>query len=148
MPYRKPPSKAEMSAFRKAQTVKNITPEQLRKVRDAFRKKHDYYATGAKAKVESDDEKSRAFGAFQIAEIRQLVKAHNRINDLVLPRKLNKKQMIDLIYERGYRLDSDKRRIIQIRRPKRDPSVSSRTAMMLKDDPDSSKRTTYSQKVK
>ena len=93
-------------------------------------------------------EKSRAFGAFQIAEIRQLVKAHNRINDLVLPRKLNKKQMIDLIYERGYRLDSDKRRIIQIRRPKRDPSVSSRTAMMLKDDPDSSKRTTYSQKVK
>ena len=50
MPYRKPPSKAEMSAFRKAQTVKNITDEQRRKVRDAFRKKHDYYATGVKRK--------------------------------------------------------------------------------------------------
>ena len=97
MPYRKPPSKAEMTAFKKAQQKVKTEPER-KKIRDAFRKKHDFYATGAKAKVERDDEKSRAFGAFQIAEIRQLVKAHNRINDLVLPRKLNKKQMIDLIY--------------------------------------------------
>jgi hypothetical protein len=157
MPYRKPPSKAQMDAFKKAQREAKTETEKI-KIREAFRKKHDFYYGSSKADVirglKKDialgkDEKSRVFGAFQIAEIRQLVKAHNRINDLVLPRKLNKQQIIDLIYSKGYRLDPDKRSIVQIRRPKKAESeVTMRTAMNKKNDPDSSKRTTYSQKVK
>lgn len=157
MPYRKPPSKAEMDAFKKAQKEAKTETEK-KKLRDAFRKKHGYYYGDSKAEVvrnlkkdiaQDKDEKSRVWGAFQIAEIRQLVKAHNRINDLVLPRKLNKQQIIDLIYSKGYRLDPDKRSIVQIRRPKKAESeVTMRTAMNKKNDPDSSKRTTYSQKVK
>jgi len=157
MPYRKPPSKAQMDAFKKAQKQAK-TPTEKTKLREAFRKKHDFYYGDSKADVvrglKTDialdkDEKGRVFGAFQIAEIRQLVKAHNRINDLVIPRKLNKQQIIDLIYEKGYRLDPDKRSIVQIRRPKKAESeVTMRTAMNKKNDPDSSKRTTYSKKVK
>lgn len=157
MPYRKTPSKAQMDAFKKAQKQAK-TPTEKTKLREAFRKKHDFYYGDSKADVvrglKTDialdkDEKGRVFGAFQIAEIRQLVKAHNRINDLVLPRKLNKQQIIDLIYEKGYRLDPDKRSIVQIRRPKKAESeVTMRTAMNKKNDPDSSKRTTYSKKVK
>jgi len=150
MPYRNPPSKAQLTAFQKTQSSKDKTPAEKIKIRDAFRKKFKYYATDkTKEEFEKKDEKSRIFGAFQIAEIRQLVKAHNRINDLVLPRKLNKQQIIDLIYSKGYRLDPDKRSIVQIRRPtKRSSEVTMRTAMDKKNDPDSSKRTTYSKKVK
>ena len=156
MPYRKPPSKAEMSAYKKAQ--QGATETEKIRLRDAFRKKHQYYLGDSRAEVirnlskdigQDNDEKSRVFGAFQIAEIRQLVKAHNRINDLVIPRKLNKQQIIELIYSKGYRLDPDKRSIIQIRRPKKaEGEVTMRQAMALKDNPDSSKRTTYSKKVK
>ena len=156
MPYRKPPSKAETNAYRKA--YKEATESEKLRLRDAFRKKHQYYYGETRADVIrglsidiglDEDEKSRVFGAFQIAEIRQLVKAHNRINDLVIPRKLNKKQIIDLIWSKGYRLDPDKRSIIQIRRPKKAESeVTVRQAMALKDNPDSSKRTAYSKKVK
>jgi len=146
-----------MNAFKKAQKEAK-TPTEKIKVRDAFRKKHDFHYGSSRGEVISGlkkdialyrDEKSRVFGSFQIAEIRQLVKAHNRINDLVLPRKLNKQQIIDLIYEKGYRLDPDKRSIVQLRRPKKAESeVTLRTAMNKKNDPDSSKRTTYSKKVK
>lgn len=156
MPYRKPPSKAEMSAYKKAQ--QGATETEKIRLRDAFRKKHQYYLGDSRAEVirnlskdigQDNDEKSRVFGAFQIAEIRQLVKAHNRINDLVIPRKLNKQQIIELIYSKGYRLDPDKRSIIQIRRPKKaEGEVTMRQAMALKENPDSSKRTTYSKKVK
>jgi len=156
MPYRNPPSKAEMTAFQKAQKEAKSDTDKL-KIRDAFRKKHGYYYGDSKADVvrglkkdiaQSEDEKARVWGAFQIEEIRQLVKAHNRINDLVLPRKLNKKQIIDLIYSRGYRLDPDKKSIVQIRRPKKaEGEITIRQAMAMKDNPDSSKRTTYSKKV-
>jgi hypothetical protein len=156
MPYRKPPSKAEMSAYKKAQ--QGATESEKIRLRDAFRKKHQYYLGDSRADVirnlskdiyQNEDEKSRVFGAFQIAEIRQLVKAHNRINDLVIPRKLNKQQIIELIYSKGYRLDPDKRSIIQLRRPKKaEGEVTMRQAMALKENPDSSKRTTYSKKVK
>ena len=156
MPYRKPPSKAETNAFKKAQKEAKTPTEKL-KVRDAFRKKHQYYLGDSRAEVirnlskdigQDEEEKNRVFGAFQIAEIRQLVKAHNRINDLVIPRKLNKQQIIQLIYSKGYRLDPDKRSIVQLRRPKKAESeVTVRQAMALKDNPDSSKRTAYSKKV-
>jgi hypothetical protein len=57
MPYRKPPSKSEMNAFKKAQIDNQKDQKKVKKIRDAFRKKHDYYATGAKAKVEEPKKK-------------------------------------------------------------------------------------------
>ena len=56
MPYRKPPSKSEMNAFKKAQKDNQKDQKKVKKIRDAFRKKHDYYATGAKAKAEAEME--------------------------------------------------------------------------------------------
>lgn len=58
MPYRKPPSKSEMNAFKKAQKDNQKDQKKVKKIRDAFRKKHDYYATGAKAKVEAPKKKT------------------------------------------------------------------------------------------
>jgi hypothetical protein len=43
-----------MNAFKKAQKDNQKDQKKVKKIRDAFRKKHDYYATGAKAKVEAE----------------------------------------------------------------------------------------------
>ena len=43
-------------------------------------------------------------GRYNMASLRQLVKAHNRFNDLVLPKKLKKDQLIKHIYKEGFKL--------------------------------------------
>tara|TARA_R110000868_G_scaffold263437_1_gene522055 strand:- start:1714 stop:2310 length:597 start_codon:yes stop_codon:yes gene_type:complete len=45
MPYGKPPTKKDMSSYRKAQKAVMKDPKRLEKVQVAFRKKHDYQGT-------------------------------------------------------------------------------------------------------
>ena len=59
MPYRKPPSKSELTAFKKAQVDNQKDQKKVKKIRDAFRKKHEYYATGGKAKAEAPEKKPK-----------------------------------------------------------------------------------------
>ena len=46
-------------------------------------------------------------GRYNIASLRQLIKAHNRFNDLTVPKKLKKQQLIQRIYSEGFRLSTN-----------------------------------------
>ena len=52
----------------------------------------------------SAEDLSTLQGRYNMASLRQLVKAHNRFNDLVLPKKLKKDQLIKRIYKEGFKL--------------------------------------------
>ena len=72
MPYRKPPSKAEMSAFKNAQKANQKDEKKVLKIRDAFRKKHDYYPKAKLAKLDikkPSDAKKKQIGRKNLNEL-------------------------------------------------------------------------------
>ena len=56
---------------------------------------------------------------YSIAELRQLIKAHNRFDDLVVPKTIKKEQLIKSIYKSGFKLtDKFGKKLTQVRKKK------------------------------
>ena len=56
---------------------------------------------------------------YSIAELRQLIKAHNRFDDLVIPKKMKKEKLIGSIYKSGFKLsDKGMKKLTQVRKKK------------------------------
>jgi hypothetical protein len=55
---------------------------------------------------------------YTIAELRQLIKAHNRFDDISVPKKAKKEQIINGIYKIGFKLsDKGGKKLTQVRKP-------------------------------
>lgn len=87
MPYRKPPSKAQLTAFKKAQKDNQKDPKKVKKIRDAFRKKHEYYATGGKAKAEAPKKKAGKSITVFLDPERKFSSTKHDINGVYFPKK-------------------------------------------------------------
>ena len=56
---------------------------------------------------------------YSIADLRQLIKAHNRFDDLVVPKKMKKEELIKSIYKSGFKLtDKHLKKLTQVRKPR------------------------------
>lgn len=78
---------------------------------------------------------------YPIAAIRQLIKAHNRFDDLMVPKKLKKDELIKYIYKKGFRLAAKGQpRLTQTRTQKK---TSLDTAVQMKKKGYKNKRSGY-----
>ena len=78
---------------------------------------------------------------YPIAAIRQLIKAHNRFDDLLVPKKLKKDELIKYIDKKGFRLSSKgDPRLIQMRTQKK---TTLATAVKMKEKGYKNKRSGY-----
>lgn len=56
---------------------------------------------------------------YTIAELRQLIKAHNRFDDIRVPKKMKKESLIENIYKIGFKLsDKGLKKLTQVRKPR------------------------------
>jgi len=56
---------------------------------------------------------------YTIAELRQLIKAHNRFDDIRVPKKMKKEKLIESIYGVGFRLsDKGMKKLSKVRKPR------------------------------
>jgi len=56
-------------------------------------------------------------------ELRRMVKAHNKLMDMVIPPKTNRDGIIKLIEKNGFKVDHDKKKIVPSIQMKRKPTV-------------------------